>query len=236
MVLGLQRPDDFLSLIIDGMDNQKTQLPRVEGKLYSKTLNNVGEFLGTKLLAVLAHGYGFYGGWCLPRYEGGSSLICTVLLRVIQLIKTQRGGTLPPVLLIQADNCGRENKNQFVLAFLGWLLHKGYFQEIRLSFLPVGHTHAIIDQRFSQVHRKIQNKVILDMEEMMDTVSGLFKEDGFVIHEVVEDVVDFKQFFSDNRFELQGLGTIRTSEDKGRSVHAIRIKNDNEGHPSMTFK
>ena len=236
MMLGLQHPDEFLSMIVDGMDNQKTQLPRVEGKLYSKTLNNVGEFLATKLLGILTHGYGFYGGWCLPRYEGGSSLICTALLRVIQIIREQRGGSLPPVLLLQADNCGRENKNQYMVAFLGWLIKAGYFREIRLSFLPVGHTHSIIDQRFSQVHKKIQNRVILDPEEMIDIVLPLFKDDGFVTHEMIEDIVDFKKFFGKSRYELQGLGTMRTALDKGRSIHAMRITKDEDGDPAFTFK
>jgi hypothetical protein len=223
--MGLHMKDEFLSLVIDGMDNQKTQLPRLDGKLHSKTLNNVGEFLGTKLLGVLAHGYGFYGGWCLPRYEGGSSLVCTTLLRVIQLIRDRREGSLPPVLLIQADNCGRENKNQFMVAFLGWLVWKGYFKEVRMYFLQVGHTHSIIDQRFSQVHRQIQNRAILDMEEMMDTVSSLFKDDGFVVHEVIEDIADFKRFFNGTRHSLQGLGTLRTTNCKG-TQHTTRVQRD----------
>jgi hypothetical protein len=88
-----------------------------------------GEFLATKLLAVLVHGYGFYGGWCLPRYPGGSSLVCSVLFRVIQMIKENRGGTLPPVLLIQADNCGRENKNQHMIAFADGLLTRVSFRK-----------------------------------------------------------------------------------------------------------
>ena len=36
MQLGELCPDIFLSIIVDGMDNQKTQLPRCEGKLQSK--------------------------------------------------------------------------------------------------------------------------------------------------------------------------------------------------------
>jgi hypothetical protein len=43
MELGLQQPDRFLSLIIDGMDNQKTMVPRLEGPLQSKLLHNEGE-------------------------------------------------------------------------------------------------------------------------------------------------------------------------------------------------
>jgi hypothetical protein len=232
---GLTMKDEFLSLIVDGMDNQKTQLPRLEGKLHSKTLNNVGEFLATKLLGVLAHGYGFYGGWCLPRYEGGSNLVCTVLLRVIQIIKAQRQGTLPPVLLIQADNCGRENKNQYMIAFLGWLLLKGYFKEIRMFFLTVGHTHCILDQRWSQIHKKITNRVVLDMEEMIETVSSLFKDDGFVIHELIEDIADFKEFFKGSKYDFQGLGTLRTTENKGRSIHALKFSLL-DGQPVFWFK
>jgi hypothetical protein len=42
MELGNHRSDAFLSLIIDGMDNQKTMVPRLEGKLHSKMLHNEG--------------------------------------------------------------------------------------------------------------------------------------------------------------------------------------------------
>jgi hypothetical protein len=195
-----------------------------------------GEFLGTKLLAVLAHGYGFYGGWCLPRYPGGSSLVCSVLLRVIQMIQEKRGGSLPPTLLIQADNCGRENKNQYAIAFCGWLVDQGFFQEVRLSFLLVGHTHSIIDQRFSIIHRKLKNRAILDMEEMFSSVADLFKDDGFVHHEVVHDIVDWQLFFQGTRHDLQGLGTMRTTINKGRSVHCLRIKKDSDNDVAFDFK
>lgn len=38
-----------------------------------------------------------------------------------------------------------------MLAYLGWLVENGFFAEARMYFLHVGHTHCIIDQRFSQV-------------------------------------------------------------------------------------
>lgn len=43
MELGISQPDHFLSLIIDGMDNQKTMIPRLEGVLHSKKLHDSGK-------------------------------------------------------------------------------------------------------------------------------------------------------------------------------------------------
>jgi hypothetical protein len=43
MVLGELYKELFLSMIVDGMDNRKTQMPRLEGKLHSKHLDNTGK-------------------------------------------------------------------------------------------------------------------------------------------------------------------------------------------------
>ena len=45
--------------------------------------------------------------------------------------------TLPPTFFIQADNCGRENKNHFVLAFCELLVAKNIFQEVCYFFLNI---------------------------------------------------------------------------------------------------
>lgn len=37
---------------------------------------------------------------------------------------------LPPTLYIQCDNCGRENKNKYVIGFLGYLCLAGYVKEV----------------------------------------------------------------------------------------------------------
>jgi hypothetical protein len=42
-------------------------------------------------------------------------------------------GKLPPVLRIQADNCGWKNKNIYIT-----LAAQEYFKEVQLSFLIVG--------------------------------------------------------------------------------------------------
>ena len=37
---------------------------------------------------------------------------------------------LPPVLYLQLDNTARENKNQYVMAFLAYLVQAGIFSEV----------------------------------------------------------------------------------------------------------
>lgn len=152
MALGTEHPSLFCSVVADAMDNAKTQLPRVEGNLHNKKLDSRGQFLGCELLGVLVHGIMFYGAWILPHLKCNAAATITVLFRVMALVLSLKK-LLPPVLLLQADNSGRDNKNQFMIAFMGWLVEKRFFKEARMYFLTVGHTHCIIDQRFSQVRR-----------------------------------------------------------------------------------
>ena len=81
-------------------------------------------------------------------------------MHVIADVRTRRGGTLPPVLRIQADICGRENKNQYMFALRATLVGLGYFAEVYLSFLLVGHTHEDIDQRFSVISGTLKRQDI----------------------------------------------------------------------------
>ncbi len=61
-------------------------------------------------------------------------------------------GKLPPELHIQLDNCFRENKNSYVINWLGTLVERGLFPNgIYVSFLPVGHTHNEMDQVASRI-------------------------------------------------------------------------------------
>ena len=80
------------------------------------------------------------------KWAHGSNQTITLLQNVLLQCeeRSQReDGRLPPTLFLQADNCGRENKNQYFLAYLSWLVQKGIFKDIYLSFLPVGHTHEV---------------------------------------------------------------------------------------------
>jgi hypothetical protein len=63
---------------------------------------------------------------------------------------------LPPVLRIQANDCGWENKNIYMFGLCAALVEQGYFKEVQLSFLIVGHTHEDIDLRFSIISNTLK--------------------------------------------------------------------------------
>lgn len=54
------------------------------------------------------------------------------------MLADKRGGSLPPILFLQLDNCTRENKNWIMLAYLSWLVETKVFRKIQLGFLIVG--------------------------------------------------------------------------------------------------
>ena len=95
------------------------------------------------------------------------NLTCEVLYRTLLRELNERGGSLPPRLNIQLDNCIRENKNTVFIGFLCWLLERGLFKEIYLSFLPVGHTHFDCDQVASCIGWATKFKDITSIDELL---------------------------------------------------------------------
>ena len=130
----------FLSLIIDGADQQAYGLPHFCAK--SKTTESMHK-LPLHLMGVIVHGVGNYGFTYLPNIKGGNNVTIEVLHRVLTDLKKDRG-FLPPVLYLQLDNTSKQNKGRFLLGYLAFLVELGVFEQVQLSFLPVGHTHEDI--------------------------------------------------------------------------------------------
>jgi hypothetical protein len=62
---------------------------------------------------------------------------------------------LPRKLLLQMDNCVKNNKNRQLLTFLSLLITCEVFEEVQLGFLVVGHTHEDIDRSFGYLLKKL---------------------------------------------------------------------------------
>jgi hypothetical protein len=60
-------------------------------------------------------------------------------------------------LTIFFDNCSGQNKNNYVLWLVPYLVEAGYFATVNFIFLVVGHTKNACDRRFNDVKR-IYNK------------------------------------------------------------------------------
>ena len=59
------------------------------------------------------------------------------LYRQIKAEETRRGGTLPPTLYLQLDNCIRENKNTYVICYLCWLVERGCSSKFTSPIYPL---------------------------------------------------------------------------------------------------
>ena len=120
-----------MSVIIDGMDQSKCSLPHL--KRLNKSSVNLWK-LRIHITGVLVHGYSSSSYVDYLQWPHDPNLTINVLLRVLvdYLPKLAKKGSLPKKLLMQLDNCVRENKNKFVLAFLALLVELGVFQEVSL--------------------------------------------------------------------------------------------------------
>ena len=139
-------PNVYLSVIIDGADQNKHKIP-----YFCEQSHASDETARQQLHAYgcLAHGRKAYCFLVPGHVKQGHDTTIEVLWHVI-LDTLDAEGRLPPVLLVQLDNTTKQNKGRYFFAFIALLVHHRIFEKVLVSFLPVGHTHEDIDQMFSR--------------------------------------------------------------------------------------
>ncbi len=112
-------------------------------------------------------------------------------------------------LYLQADNTTSQNKNCYVIAFIGLLVHLNIFEEVHLSMLPPGRTHEDIDAMFGHfLHMRersfSQCFTLSDMQNVCRKQHKikLFTPESF---QLIAHILDWKTFlvnhFHINHFE-----------------------------------
>ncbi|XP_076106142.1 uncharacterized protein LOC143074678 [Mytilus galloprovincialis] len=182
-------PQHYLSLIIDNMDQAKTTLPRFS--LNSKT-DSAYAGVHHHVTGALCHGFGLdFGFTWTDRFHPDSNVTLNCLLKVLHHVKEINDNALPPVLYLQADNCGKDNKNHFVLMFLAALVKAEVFKKIKLSFLMVGHTHEDVDQLFSRVSTKLCQENAPTLPELHARIREASTPSPIVSH--LNSIFNFKE-------------------------------------------
>ena len=104
--VAMNEPDQYLSLIIDGMDQNTIWVPK-----FKQSVKGIeSRYMKTHLCGVLVHGVGLYCHvWIDAHHKHNSNQVATSIIKVLNDVK-QQCGKLPSYLCIQADNCGRETK------------------------------------------------------------------------------------------------------------------------------
>jgi len=159
-----------ISIIMDGMDQSKTDLPHTEVAL--KSDSNMVE---TKITGVMVHGRSFNCYVSEPQVRHDTNLSLTCLHHT--LMEELKEGPPVDTLYVQVDG-GSENKNQWVLAYFVLLISLGLFTKIKMCFLPVGHTHEDIDQGFSCIARKLRRCNAYTFGQLVEVVKASFQKEN----------------------------------------------------------
>ena len=127
-------PEKYMAIIIDGMDQSKTNLPNTSH--ISKSLSSLWRLrthiTGTLIHTKTPHGklklaYAFID---LLQWPHGSNLTLTILLKSIS--DYQKSHPLSKTLYVQMDNTCRENKNRYVLCMCAVLVQMRIFEKVCL--------------------------------------------------------------------------------------------------------
>lgn len=186
----------YLSIIIDGMDQKKTDIP----VMASTTKDDPP--LTQRVIGVKVHGLRNYCFIVDDNLPGGANLICEVLRRV--LLDLDARNELPtekPTLYLQIDNCG-ENKNKTLFGFLTHLVKKNIFHKIKAGFLMVGHTHEDIDQMFSVIATFLKRESVIcpDRQSLFQAIKDAFADESQkpeVFSLSCLDVFDYTKYYAD---------------------------------------
>ncbi|XP_077986807.1 uncharacterized protein LOC144441142 isoform X2 [Glandiceps talaboti] len=166
------QPDDYLSVIIDGMEQNCSNLPHFPKKTKE---NSTLWKLKTHLTGVLVHSEDLKLVFIdCNQWPHDSNLTCTILMNVFDIVSKRHGGNLPPVLYLQMDNSWRECKNRNILGFLAYLLKLGIFREVQIGYLMQGHTHEDADQMFSTISRTLKKKEAMTMGGLESLIEESF--------------------------------------------------------------
>ena len=192
-------PEEFMCIIIDGMDQFKLKTPQ-----YKVNTKGNSTQLDTKISGVKVHGIGTYFYLTTGNtFKTGANLNIDCLhqtlidLRKVYDEKIEQGSKIawPKKLYLQVDG-GSENKNRFLLAYLDRLVALNLFDEIKMNFLMVGHTHEDIDQVFSVIAGVLKEDDCLGLHEMIERLEKLNLNDPHPPKcRILHSVWDWKYFF-----------------------------------------
>ena len=162
---------DVFSLILDAADQAEYGLP------YLKCVSHSTQTkwrVKSHLMAGIAHGRQVYGFSFLDNFKHGSNITIEAMWRICE-DTLKREGRLPRKFYLQLDNTSKQCKSQYLLGWLACLVQWGVFDEVVVSFLPVGHTHEDIDQIFSRLAMYLRHHDSRSRIEMRDGFARCYK-------------------------------------------------------------
>ncbi len=84
----------------------------------------------------------------------------------------------------------KDNKNMYLLTFLLLLIGREVFQEVKLGFVVVGHTHEDVDGCFGYLSKKLRkqnNYILVDLMKAF-----MVSQERPFIPLLIQKILDFK--------------------------------------------
>ena len=187
----LVNSEEYMSLVQDGSICAAYALPH----LLIKTKDVEGAArMKVPFVATQIHGVGkmFH---LVPEHIKKDSNLAIELIHRALLYTIKKKGRLPRKLLFQTDNCWREYKNMYVLAFLVLLVMCGVFQSIEMNFLPLGHTHIDIDAIIARVSVAARHNRCETIEDFVELIRKAIVDTPHV--EVVGSTANLQPFIKE---------------------------------------
>ena len=166
---------DAMSMIVDAADQRLYALPYFHVATHS---SNKALRVPVHLMGVLVHGEAVHAHTYYENFKQGNNSTIEAIHSAL-VAKLDRDGKLPGTLYLQLDNTSKQCKGRFMIGFLGYLVYKGLFRTVVLSFLPVGHTHDHIDQFFSRLSVYLKCHDAINMAQLHEAIKRCYQsKDG----------------------------------------------------------
>ena len=163
----------FCSYCLIGDYAQNLELPHFGAEqpqdiyYFSALTVNVFGLADVTKLPTTMHAYGYLedkGG------KGGNN-VASLLIKGLHDLGWIHEGTTGKHLSIILDNCGGQNKNNYVLRLALWLVERSYFHNVDIIFYIRGHTKNACDRLFSQLKKRYHRQQIFIMDQLVDVLN-----------------------------------------------------------------
>lgn len=188
--LALDHPDEYMSIIVDGMAQNHTELP------YLANLNKTSNTFGQHIVGIIEHGQEFVVYRTFDHMKGASVNFILHCISCQLERRINRRGKLPPTLFIQIDG-GPDMMCSEMLAFCNLIVanfEKTGVRKVVLTRLLVGHTHEDIDARFGNIWVATRDQSILSPDQYANILKGIFGN-GNILFTVVDvlNIADYSK-------------------------------------------
>jgi hypothetical protein len=98
--------------------------------------------------------------------------VASLLLKGLHDLGWIHDGTTSKQLSIILDNCGGQNKNNYVLCLALWLMERSYSHKVDFIFYIRGHTKNACDMLFNQLKKRYHRQQIFTMGQLSDVLNS----------------------------------------------------------------